>query len=154
VSNFRVIGINCLQEGDEDMNLNELKEQMSPNKIEEKFISSGWYRYIVSYLLTLKCPNELSPSKTRTLKLHAVKYCIVKSRLYWKDPLVFLLVYLVESETQWVIGEFHEGICGEHHAWRYMAYKILRDGYYWPKRFSDVNAKVQACNPCQLFAGK
>jgi hypothetical protein len=27
-------------------------------------------------------------------------------------------------------------------------------GYYWPRLFSDVNAKVRACNPCQLFAGK
>ena len=30
----------------------------------------------------------------------------------------------------------------------------MRAGYYWPKLFSDVNAKVRACNPCQLFAGK
>jgi hypothetical protein len=34
------------------------------------------------------------------------------------------------------------------------SYKILRAGYYWPKLFSDVNAKVRACNPCQLFTGK
>ena len=110
--NFRALGINCLHEGDEDINLNEMDEQTIPNKIEEKFISSGWYRDIVSYLLTLKCPNELSPSKSRTLKLHAVKYCIAESHLYWKDPLDFLLVCLVESETQWVIDEFHEGVCG------------------------------------------
>jgi hypothetical protein len=30
----------------------------------------------------------------------------------------------------------------------------MRVGYYWPKLFSDVNAKVRACNSCQLFAGK
>jgi len=30
----------------------------------------------------------------------------------------------------------------------------MRAGYYWPKIFSDVNAKVRACNPCQLFVGK
>jgi len=35
-----------------------------------------------------------------------------------------------------------------------MTYKILRDGYYWPKLFTDVNAKVRACKPCQLFSGK
>jgi hypothetical protein len=45
-------------------------------------------------------------------------------------------------------------MCGGHHAWREMAYKILRDGYYWPKLFTDVNAKVRAFNPCQLFTGK
>jgi hypothetical protein len=30
----------------------------------------------------------------------------------------------------------------------------LRAGYYLPKLFSDVNAKVHACDPCQIFAGK
>jgi hypothetical protein len=111
-SNFRALDINCLQEGDEDTDLNELNEETSPNKIEEKFLSSVWYRDIVSYLLTLKCPNELSTSKARTLKLHAVKYCIAESQLYWKDPLGFLLVCLVESETQRVIDGFNEGVYG------------------------------------------
>jgi hypothetical protein len=60
----------------------------------------------------------------------------------------------VELEAQRIIDEFHEGVCGGHRTWRATAYKILRAGYYWPKLFSDVNAKVRACNPCQLFAGK
>jgi hypothetical protein len=60
---------------------------------------------------------------------------------------------LVESEIEKVISEFHEGVCGAHHAWRVTAYKILRVGYYWPKCFSDVNAKVKACNPYQFFMG-
>jgi hypothetical protein len=131
-----------------------MNEETSPNKIEEKFLSSGWYRDIVSYLLTVKCPNELSPSKSGTLKLHVLKYCIAERQLYWKDPLGFLLICLVESETQRVIDEFHEGVYGGNHAWRSTAYKILRAGYYWPKLFSYVNAKVRACNPCQLFTGK
>ena len=74
--------------------------------------------------------------------------------MYWKDPLGFLLVCLVESETERVINKFHEGVCGGHNAWREIAYKILRAGYYWPKLFIDVNARVRACNSCQLFAGK
>jgi len=112
------------------MNVNELDEPTSTIKIEEKFVSSEWYRNIVSYLLTLKCPSELSPSKASILKLHAVKYCIAENQLYWKDPLSFLLVCLVESETERIISEFHEGVCGGHHTWRATAYKILRAGYY------------------------
>jgi hypothetical protein len=153
-SNLRALDINCLQGSDEDTDLNEPEEETSPNQIEEKFLSSGWYRDIVFYLLNLKCLNELSPYKCKNLKLHAVKYCITEGQLFWKDPLGFLLVCLVELETQWVIDEFHKGVCGGHHAWRDTAYKILRAGYYWPKLFSDVNAKVRACNPCQIFVGK
>jgi hypothetical protein len=141
-SNLRALDINCLQECEEDMNINKLDERTNEVKTEEKFVSLEWYINIVSYLLTLKCPSELSPSKSRTLKLHAIKYCIVENQLYWKDPLNFLLICLVELETERVISEFNEGVCGGHHAWRATAYKILKAGYYWPKLFSYVNAKV------------
>jgi ribonuclease HI len=153
-SNLRALDIDCLQGEDEDTHLQEPNDKTYPDQVEEKFISSDWYRDIVFYLSNLKCPDELTPSKRRTLKLHAVKYCISEGQLYWKDPLGFLLICLVESETPQVIEEFHEGICGGHHAWRATAYKILRAGYYWPKLFSDVNAKVRACHSCQIFAGK
>jgi hypothetical protein len=76
------------------------------------------------------------------------------NRLYWKDPLGFLLSCLVESEMERVINEFHDGVFRGHHAWRETTYKILRDGYYWPKLFTDVNDKVRSCNPCQLFLRK
>jgi hypothetical protein len=122
-------------------------------QIQEKFSSSAWYSEIVSYLPTLQCPSDMTPSKARTLKLHAVKYCINDSQLYWKDPLGFLLRCLIESETENVINEFHEGVCGGNHAWREMAYKILRAGYYWSKLFTDMNTKVRACSySYQLFS--
>jgi hypothetical protein len=143
-----------LQANEEIPDIEEFDDQIPTIQIQEKFSSSSWYKDIVSYLLTLQCPSDMTSSKARTLKLHTVKYCIMDSQLYWKDPLGFLLSCLVESETEKVINEFHEGVCGGHHAWREMTYKILRVGYYWPKLFTDVNAKVRACNPCQLFAGK
>jgi hypothetical protein len=75
-SNFRALGINSFQEEEGWVDVNELEDQMVENRIEEKFASSNWYKDIVTYLLTLKCLADLSPSKARTLKLHAVKYCI------------------------------------------------------------------------------
>jgi hypothetical protein len=123
-SNFRALRINGLQGSEECVDMNKLNEQITEIRTEEKFASSDWYKDIVSYLLTLKCPSDLPPSKSRTLKLHAVKYCISERQLYWKDPLGFLLVCLVESETEKVISQFHEGVCGGHHAWREMSYVI------------------------------
>jgi hypothetical protein len=96
----------------------------------------------------------MTPSKEKTLKLHAVKYCIIKNQLYWKDPLGVLLRCLIESEIENVINEFYEGVFGGHHTWRVTNYKIPRDGYYWLKLFIDVNAKFRAYNSCQLFSGK
>ena len=82
------------------------------------------------------------------LKLHAVKYCIIDAKLYWKDPLGFLLRCLVEIKIEGVIDEFHVGVCGGHHAWRETTYKILRARYYWPKLFTMVKTKVRNCVPC------
>jgi len=78
-SNLRALDINCLQEEDGDTHLPEPDDQTDPTKIDEKFVSSGWYKDIMFYLLNLKCPTELSPAKCKTLKLHAVKYCIVEN---------------------------------------------------------------------------
>jgi hypothetical protein len=153
-SNLQALGINQLQEDESSLEINELDFATPTVEIEDRFSSSVWYHDIVSYLLTLQCPSELTPSKARTLKLHAIKYCIIDGKLFWKDPLGFLLSCLVETETEKVIDEFHEGVCGGHHAWRATTYKILRAGYYWPKLFTDVNTKVRACVPCQLFTGK
>jgi hypothetical protein len=50
--------------------------------------------------------------------------------IHWKDPLGILLNCVVEDETSGIIDEFHKGICGRHHAWREIAYKILRVVYY------------------------
>jgi hypothetical protein len=141
-SNLKALGIYHLQENEVFIEIDELDVPVHTTKILEKFSSSIWYRNIVSYLLTLQCPNELTSSKSRTLKLHVVKYCIIDGQLYWKDPLGFLPSFLVESETEKVIDEFHEGVCGGQYAWRETTYKILRDSYYLLKLFIDVNTKV------------
>jgi len=65
-----------------------------------------------------------------------------------------LLNFLTEGEIEDIVNEFHKGVCGGHHGWRVIAYKILRAGYYWPSLFSDVNCMVRACVECQMFARK
>jgi hypothetical protein len=81
-SNLRALDINCLQGEDEDTHLQETDDQTHPSKVEEKFMSSGWYKDIAFSLLNLKCLDGLTPAKCRTLKLHAVKYCISENQLY------------------------------------------------------------------------
>jgi len=98
-SNLKALGINCLQENEGFLDIDELDVTVPTTKILQKFSSSVWYHDIVSYLLTLQCPSEINPYKSRTLKSHAVNYCIIDGKLYWKDPLGFLLRCLVETET-------------------------------------------------------
>ena len=81
-SNFRELKMNNLLGHEVCGDVNELNDQIDTTRIQEKFSLSYWYKDILSYLLTLKCPSDLSPAKARTLKLHAVKYCISESQLY------------------------------------------------------------------------
>jgi hypothetical protein len=115
-SNFRALGINNFESHDFLLDIEEIDDRAPIIQIEDKFSSSGWYHDIFTYLLTLQCPNDMTPYKTRSLKLHAIKYCIVDGKIYLKDPLGFLLCCLTESETNSVIDKFHEEICEGNHS--------------------------------------
>ena len=92
--------------------------------------------------------------KVRYLKLRSIKYCLIDQVLYWKDPLGVLLRCLDPQEAQKIMFDFHDSLCGGNHFWRTTAYKILRDGYFWPSLFIDVCAKIRDCIKCQKFSGK
>jgi hypothetical protein len=64
------------------MDIEEIDNQAPMIRVEDKFFSFAWYRDIVTYLLTLQCPNNMTPYKEINLKLHAIKYCIVDGKLY------------------------------------------------------------------------
>jgi hypothetical protein len=83
-SNLKVLGINNISEIYEDSYfiVEETDIQQSVNIINEKFSSSKWYQNIIFYLQNLQCPPNLTPPKTRSLKLKAVKYCIINEQLY------------------------------------------------------------------------
>jgi hypothetical protein len=81
-SNFRALGINKFESHDSLLDIEEIDDQEPMIWVEDKFSSSAWYHDILTYLLTLQCPNDMTPSKARTLKLHEIKYFIVDGKLY------------------------------------------------------------------------
>eukprot|EP00253_Pinus_taeda_P018662 PITA_18662 len=86
--------------------------------------------------------------------MKASKFCVMEENLLWKNHEGILLNYLVESEVNKVMEEFHAGDCGGHLYWKSTVNKILRAGYYWPTIFSDVKRFTTACHKCQVFEGK
>jgi hypothetical protein len=74
---FRELRINNLESHESLLDIEEIVDQAPAIRIEDKFSASSWYHDIVTYLLTLQCPNDMNPSKSTTVKLHAVKYCII-----------------------------------------------------------------------------
>jgi ribonuclease HI len=150
-SNCRALGISFINACSEN------QQAESSNKGSQGDLSLAectWYRDILYFLQELKPPDGMGKSKARSLKLTAVKYCIINQVLYWRDPLGVMLRCLNPQEAQKVIFEFHNGLCGGHYFWKTTAHKILRAGYYWPTLFTDVCKEVRACIKCQKFSGK
>jgi hypothetical protein len=123
-------------------------------QVSENYSSSPWYRDVIYFLQHLECPPDLKKMRARSLKLKAIKFCILNQNLYWRDPAGILLKCLDEDESKQVTTDMHKGVCGGHQHWKSTTLKILRAGYYWPTLFSDVFTTVRACNECQKFAGK
>ena len=61
------------------------------------------------FLQHLECPPELEKSKTRSLKLKAITFCIINHNLYWRDPGSILLKFLDEDDSKNVINDMHRG---------------------------------------------
>ena len=51
-----------------------------------------------------------------------------------------------------MLGEVHEGICGNHNGARSLATKTLRQGYYWSTILKDATELVKKCKICQEHA--
>ena len=117
------------------------------------FFASSWYQDIIYVLQKLQAPLRLAKTQARSVKLKAVKFCVLNGYLYWKDPGGVLLNCLLEEEAKGKIQEFHKGDCGGHLYWKTIAHKILRDGFYWPTLFSDIYKEVSTCHECHIFEG-
>jgi hypothetical protein len=150
-SNCSALGVNFIHSCSENQQA-EITDRSS--QIISALANYSWYKDIIFFLQNLQPPRGMEKNKVRALKLKSIKYFLVDQVLYWKDPLGVLLRCLDPQEAQKIMSDFHDSLCGGHHYWRTMAYKILRDGYFWPSLFTDVCAKIRAYAKCQKFSRK
>jgi len=104
-SNLHALDINMIA------TMSEEEEDSSLNQVSKIFIQSPCYSDIVYVLRHLSPPPRMAKNKGRTLKLKAVRFCILENMLYWKDLGGILLNFLTEDEAQQVMSEFHKGDC-------------------------------------------
>ncbi|XP_056694947.1 uncharacterized protein [Spinacia oleracea] len=109
-----------------------------------------WYDSIVSYKLGRGLPT--AEQEQKKVKRNEHWFVIYQGKLYKKSFSLPLLRCISAEESQRVIEEIHEGICGNHIGGRTLALKALRAGYYWPTMVSDSQAYVKKCDKCQKFA--
>ena len=94
------------------------------------FLPHHGYKDIIFILQNLQAPKGLTKNQARSVKLKSTKFCIINGFLYWKDLGGILLNFLLETEEQENIKDFHQGGCGGHLYWKVTTHKILRAGFY------------------------
>ncbi|XP_039687900.1 uncharacterized protein [Medicago truncatula] len=114
--------------------------------------AKGWMTPILQYLTgSFEPANE---EERLSVKKRAAKFTIVAGKLYKRGAVTPLLRCLGEEETELVLLEVHEGVCGSHIGGRSLVAKLLRAGYYWPRMTQDCCEFVKKCDKCQRFSDK
>ena len=90
--------------------------------------------------------------KARLLRLKAARYTLYDDHLYKKRFLTPFLKYVDFEQGNHILQEIHKGTCDNHARGQSLAYKALRQGYFWPTTKTDAMNFVKKCDKCQRFS--
>ena len=90
-------------------------------------------------------------SKARLLRLKAIQYILYDEKLYKRGFSTSLLKCVDLEEGNYKLRKIHEGVCNNHAWGQSLAYKALRQGYFWPTLKTDAMAFARKCDKCQRF---
>lgn len=85
----------------------------------------------------------------RKLKYRMAMFYLINWVLYRHNFSLLYLQCLHDDDVDYVVREIHMGNCENHSKGRALAYKALRQGYYWPTKHKDSKAMARACLACQ-----
>ena len=88
----------------------------------------NWMTPIVIYLKDERLPED----KAKKLRIRAAKYVLIDEVLYKRGFSQPYLRCLALDESNYVLREIHEGVCGNHSGARALVHKVTCVGYYWP----------------------
>ena len=105
---------------------------------------------ILAYIRDGVLPED--KRQARKLKCRAARYTLLDEVLYRRGFTLPLLRCVDDEEADYVLREIHEGICGNHSGARTLAFKALRQGYFWPTMHQDAKKMAKNCKTCQSFS--
>ena len=86
--------------------------------------------------------------EVRKLRIKAAKYVLIDEVLYKRGFSQPYLRCLAPDESNYVLREIHEGLCGNHSGARTLVHKVVHIGYYWPTIQVDAKTYVKVCDQC------
>jgi hypothetical protein len=104
----------------------------------------------LSYLLHHRSfPEKINPRERRSLRLKSSQYHVINYVLFCVNYDGVLLICLEYDDVEKILTELHDIPTGGNFAGETTTHKILRDGYYWPTMFRDVDAYSRKCKSFQ-----
>ena len=82
----------------------------------------------------------------------AIQYILFGGKLYRRSYDGIYLRCLKKEETEKVMEEAYQGICGPYTNGKMLTKKILRMGYYWNMMETDCVDYVKSCHDCKTHA--
>ena len=110
----------------------------------------SWMDPIWDYIIDGSLPDD--PKEAAKIRARSARFTNHKGSLYKRGFFTPILKCIAGKDTEYVLREVHEGICGNHIRARALAGKVLRQGYYWPKILKDATDLVKKCRICQEHA--
>ena len=110
----------------------------------------SWMDPIWEYIIDESLPDD--PKEAAKIRTRSSKFTNHKGSLYKRGFFTPILKCIAGKDTEYVLREVHEGICGNHIGARALVGKVLRQGYYWPTILKDATNLVKKCRICQEHA--
>ena len=103
----------------------------------------SWMDPIWDYINDRTLPDD--PKEAAKIRVRSSRFTNHKGSLYKRGFFTPFLKCIPGEDTEYVLREVHEGICGNHIGARTLARKVLRQGYYWPTILKDATGLVKKC---------
>ncbi|KAL2462231.1 Gypsy retrotransposon integrase-like protein 1 [Abeliophyllum distichum] len=110
---------------------------------------ASWVDPIMNYLVKNILPED--PVEAKKMKVRATMFTMIDGQLYKWGFTIPYLKCLRPTEAKEVLFEIHARICSNHQGAATLAFKALRQGYYWPTMKKDARDLVKKCDACQRY---
>ena len=110
----------------------------------------NWMDPIWDYIIDGRLPDD--QKEAAKIRTRSARFTNHKESLYKGGFFTPILKCIAGRDTEYVLREVHEGICGNHIGARALAGKVLRQGYYWPTILKEATDLVKKCKIYQEYA--
>ena len=110
----------------------------------------SWMDPVTLYLSTGQLPTKRD--KAHKLQIQAARFSLIDGQLFKRSLGSPYLKCLTPKQSQYVIAELYEGICGNHPGGRTLAHRAHTQGYYWPTMKANATDYTRKCDRCQQLS--